>query len=431
VAEIYISSTYQDLKDCRLRANDALRGLGHTVRAMETYVAEDGRSLDVCRRDVRECALYVGIFAWRYGWIPPGETKSITHLEYEQARVAGKTCLIFLLEDNAPWPGALFDTNRATINTLRQSLSDTHTVSLFRDPTDLAKRVADAVKRWNPDVRPVSDYLPYLPDRGPQEAALRIALKNWAWRHPPVYMIPGDEQTSHEKFRERIMRRTLRLALSLTEDIGPKNYYLGWPTRARNADEIKSSLESELADAVEKASIEEAWDFLSKLPVPVAVHTHVTTIEWQAQGNAILDGFCRMWEGAPPLAPRQRLMAILTAEYRLADGTASNWGIRAILKRFRGRTEDFEAANRNFSEALKQLRDDLFPKCRPMVLEAMSCVEQSDTEQWARSDEVRRTFTDTDALIDRIRGLYRERERGCLPMAHLAPELKRILAAGS
>jgi len=50
---IYISSTYQDLKDYRGTVDKQLRSMGHKVIAMETYVASDDRPLDRCVADVR------------------------------------------------------------------------------------------------------------------------------------------------------------------------------------------------------------------------------------------------------------------------------------------------------------------------------------------------------------------------------------------
>ena len=67
---IYISSTYNDLRECREQVYRTLRQLGHDVIAMEDYVATDQRPLDKCLQDVASCDLYVGIFAWRYGYIP-------------------------------------------------------------------------------------------------------------------------------------------------------------------------------------------------------------------------------------------------------------------------------------------------------------------------------------------------------------------------
>ena len=85
IAKIYISSTYEDLKNHRHAVYKKLRQLGHDVIAMEDYAASDARPLDKCLEDVSRCDVYIGLFAWLYGYVPPGQDKSITQLEYECA----------------------------------------------------------------------------------------------------------------------------------------------------------------------------------------------------------------------------------------------------------------------------------------------------------------------------------------------------------
>ena len=70
LARIYVSSTFSDLENYRKEVSLALRRLGHEDVAMEYYVAEDSRPLDRCLEDVASCDVYVGIFAWRYGYVP-------------------------------------------------------------------------------------------------------------------------------------------------------------------------------------------------------------------------------------------------------------------------------------------------------------------------------------------------------------------------
>jgi hypothetical protein len=82
-AKIYISSTFSDLEAYREKVYRALRKVQHDVIAMEDYVAADKRPLEQCLEDVRRSDLYIGIFAWRYGFVPktlnPGK-RSITEL---------------------------------------------------------------------------------------------------------------------------------------------------------------------------------------------------------------------------------------------------------------------------------------------------------------------------------------------------------------
>jgi len=49
---IYLSSTYEDLKDYREVVYKALRKSGYNVIAMEDYVSTDQRPVDKCLKDV-------------------------------------------------------------------------------------------------------------------------------------------------------------------------------------------------------------------------------------------------------------------------------------------------------------------------------------------------------------------------------------------
>jgi hypothetical protein len=40
---------------------------------MEAYTAADERPLDLCLRDVAQSDIYVGLWAWRYGYVPPAD----------------------------------------------------------------------------------------------------------------------------------------------------------------------------------------------------------------------------------------------------------------------------------------------------------------------------------------------------------------------
>ena len=84
--QVYLSSTYIDLKDYRESVYRTLCKIeGVQVVAMENYVACDERPVNKCLDDVEKCDVYIGLFAWRYGFIPNGHEYSITNLEYRKA----------------------------------------------------------------------------------------------------------------------------------------------------------------------------------------------------------------------------------------------------------------------------------------------------------------------------------------------------------
>ena len=148
MVKIYISSTYEDLKEQRKIAAEAVRKLGHAPIIMESTP----KPLDKCLQDVRSSDLFIGIFAWRYGTIPQGHDKSITHQEYEEAIKEGIPCLIFLLHESAPWPTIWVPEGqeRKTIKGLRAHLRENHLISYFSSNKELARAVKKAVKKTLP-----------------------------------------------------------------------------------------------------------------------------------------------------------------------------------------------------------------------------------------------------------------------------------------
>jgi hypothetical protein len=161
MAVIYLSSTFSDLEDHRRRVYASLRRLRHDVRAMEDSVASDVRPLQQCLADVAGCGVYVGVFAWKYGHVPPEkenpEGRSITELEYREAGRLEKPRLIFVLRPEAPWPPTEMDAHTGDgdrgdrIRRLRDELLAEHHVSLFSTPDELGGAVAAAVTLRGPD----------------------------------------------------------------------------------------------------------------------------------------------------------------------------------------------------------------------------------------------------------------------------------------
>ncbi len=156
--KIYLSSTFEDLKDYRQRVYQQLRSLRHDVIAMEDYVAADERPLDRCLQDVRDADVYIGLFAWRYGYVPrssnPGR-KSITELELLEAKKdKNKPCLIFILRRKAPWPPQWMDATTGDndsgreLDTLLQRLRRDELIAEFQTPDELASKVLSALYNW-------------------------------------------------------------------------------------------------------------------------------------------------------------------------------------------------------------------------------------------------------------------------------------------
>jgi len=154
---IYLSSTYEDFKQYRSVVFDALRKSGHRVIAMEDYVAADQRPVDKCLKDVSDANLYIGVFAFRYGYVPPEthgnpDRLSIAELEFRAAESLKKPCLTFIVNESKAWPPMFDDARKAEdkgerINRLRQYLLTEKMASSFSEPFELAALVLAAVTK--------------------------------------------------------------------------------------------------------------------------------------------------------------------------------------------------------------------------------------------------------------------------------------------
>ena len=173
--KIYLSSTYEDLKDHRRTVFDALRQSGYQVINMEDYAARDDRPVNTCLKDVAESEIYVGIFGLRYGYVPPAkhgnpDGLSITELEFRKADSQGTTyCMTFLLnEKDALPPGEYVDAlsgeneQGARIKGLREYVQSEKTARFFSyaKPHELASLVQRTVAKYvqeRGDERPSDD----------------------------------------------------------------------------------------------------------------------------------------------------------------------------------------------------------------------------------------------------------------------------------
>lgn len=156
MAKIYISSTYEDLKEYREIACRVSKSLKHEVNNMEKYSAFSRPPIKKCLKDVDECDIYIGIFARRYGSIPPDRDLSFTELEYRRAYDNEKTrCLIFLLDKNADWKMPIEEDEKARekLEKLRDELDDLHGCAYFNEnKRDFARKIKAAIQNADKEI---------------------------------------------------------------------------------------------------------------------------------------------------------------------------------------------------------------------------------------------------------------------------------------
>lgn len=141
---IFVSSTYEDLKDYRKKALDAIVSLKQMFEGMEYFGADSRTPLDVMLDKLSYCQVYIGIIGMRYGSVDKATQKSYTELEYERAKELGIPCLIYIIDDeNALIPPKFVDRgeNSDKLEVFKNKLRSGHVCRKFTTPDTLAEAI--------------------------------------------------------------------------------------------------------------------------------------------------------------------------------------------------------------------------------------------------------------------------------------------------
>ncbi len=144
----FVSSTFEDLKRHRAHVIQELRKSGIFVDPMEDWTAEADEPRRFSTDRLAGCHFCVLLVALRRGYVPEGESVSITQMEYQSAVDEGMDVLVYLLDEEAPWPHRFVEVDKdPEVRKWRERLSARHGRVLFGlDPSTID--IAPAVTRW-------------------------------------------------------------------------------------------------------------------------------------------------------------------------------------------------------------------------------------------------------------------------------------------
>ena len=99
--QVFVSSTFEDLKEERQAAVEAILSAGHIPAGMELFTAGDETQMTVIKRWIDESDVYLLILGGRYGSVDKVSGKSYTQLEYEYAVEKEKALFAVIITENA------------------------------------------------------------------------------------------------------------------------------------------------------------------------------------------------------------------------------------------------------------------------------------------------------------------------------------------
>jgi hypothetical protein len=83
--QVFVSSTYKDLKDERQAVVSAILEAGHIPAGIELFASGDKSQLETIKRWIGDSDVFMLILGGRYGSVEPDSSKSYIELEYEFA----------------------------------------------------------------------------------------------------------------------------------------------------------------------------------------------------------------------------------------------------------------------------------------------------------------------------------------------------------
>ncbi|EDT41772.1 DUF4062 domain-containing protein [Burkholderia ambifaria] len=99
--QVFISSTYIDMKAERQTAVEAILDAGHIPAGMELFSASDKKQIEVIKGWIDRSDIFMLVLGGRYGSVDPDSGKSYIQLEYEHAVATGKPFFALYLTDVA------------------------------------------------------------------------------------------------------------------------------------------------------------------------------------------------------------------------------------------------------------------------------------------------------------------------------------------
>ena len=150
--QVFISSTYDDLKQERMSVINTLLEMDCIPSGMEAFCAEDEEQFEVIKKVIDLCDYYILIIGKRYGTINPTKGISYTEMEYDYAVQKRIPVLVFPVDEKVDKPS---DNNEDKLERFKSKAFGKRMGAVWHNPDDLAKHVAISLtKAFDTQKRP-------------------------------------------------------------------------------------------------------------------------------------------------------------------------------------------------------------------------------------------------------------------------------------
>lgn len=148
--QIFVSSTYEDLKEEREIVIKSILEMGHIPVGMEMFSAGDEEQWNLIKKQIDDCDYYVVIVAHRYGSLD--KNISYTEKEYDYASSINMPTLGFLINESISWPNSKIDKDAKKVKAVAnfKSKIKKKIIAFWDNKNDLYGKVSIALmKQFN------------------------------------------------------------------------------------------------------------------------------------------------------------------------------------------------------------------------------------------------------------------------------------------
>ncbi len=141
---IFISSTFEDLKNHRRKVWSLLEKYDVNIRGMEKFGARTETPIDTCLAEVEQSDIFVGIIGHKLGSIDPTTEKSFTQREYEHARKLRKAIFLYLMDEKdskVSFQDIDFGERHEKLIAFKNVLKERHTIDFFISEDSLIEKL--------------------------------------------------------------------------------------------------------------------------------------------------------------------------------------------------------------------------------------------------------------------------------------------------
>ena len=167
--QVFVSSTYEDLREERQQVTQAILEANSFPSGMELFPASDDNQWELIRRVIEECDYYVVIVGGRYGSVA-SSGKSYTEMEYDYAVSCGIPVLGFVKDNLEDIPAKFVESDADKLQKLRTFREKVMSRSCrkFKDPHELGMLVMKSLMH-EIRVRPQTGWVKASEARSPED----------------------------------------------------------------------------------------------------------------------------------------------------------------------------------------------------------------------------------------------------------------------